>query len=342
MMKEILLGRTGIRANPCGFGALAIQRISHNEAVRLMRRAFEGGFNFFDTARCYTTSEERLGEAFSGMRSRVTIASKTMALTEAEFWADLHISLSNLRTDCIDIYQFHNPPFCPKPDDGSGLYEAMLKAREQGKIRFIGISNHRLAVAKEAVESELYDTLQYPFNYLSSGEETALPGLCEQKDMGFLGMKSLSGGLLKHAFAAYAWIHSQGRVLPLVGIQRDSELDEFLTCMHNQSELNGEMLKVIEADRRQLTGEFCRGCGYCMPCPMGIDIPTCARASLLMRREPAEIILSEEGLEKMRQAEKCVRCGQCMKKCPYQLNTPELIRRCVEDVKEVLAGKPLK
>ena len=341
-MHTITLGRNGLTVRPCGFGALAIQRISHDESVRLLRRAFDGGFDFFDTARCYTTSEERLGAAFHGMREKVVIASKTMALTADEFWNDLHESLRNLKTDYIDLYQLHNPPVCPHPGDESGLYDALLKARQQGKIRFIGLSNHRLAVAKEAIESGLYDTLQYPFNYLSTDEEIRLARLCEEKNLGFLGMKSLSGGLLKHASAAYAWIHAQGKVLPLVGIQKDAELDEWLSCMRNPPKLTEEMRKTIEQDRRSLTGDFCRGCGYCMPCPMGIDIPTCARASLLMRREPAEIILSEEGLQKMKQAEACVHCGQCMKKCPYQLNTPELIRRCVEDVKEILAGKPLE
>ena len=341
-MQAITLGRTGFAVHPCGFGALAIQRISHEESVRLMRRAYDGGFDFFDTARCYTTSEERLGAAFSGLRGKIVIASKTMALTADDFWNDLHESLKNLKTDYIDLYQFHNPPFCPRPGGSDGLYEAMLEAKKQGKIRFVGISNHRLKVAEEAVESGLYDTLQYPFNYLSTEEESQLPRLCAERDMGFLGMKSLSGGLLKHAAAAYAWVHAQGKVLPLVGIQKNAELDEWLRCMQNPPQLDADMLKIIEQDRNALTGDFCRGCGYCMPCPMGIDIPTCARASLLMRREPAEIILSEEGLEKMRQAEACIRCGQCMKKCPYQLNTPELIRRCVEDVKEVLAGKPLE
>lgn len=341
-MGSITLGRTGITTESLGFGALAIQRISEAESVRLMRRAFDGGITFFDTARCYTTSEERLGLAFHSLWPKITIATKTMALTADEFWADLHESLNNLKTDCIDLYQFHNPPFCPRPEDGSGLYEAMLTAREQGKIRFIGLTNHRLAVAQEAIDSGLYNTLQYPFNYLSTDAERRLPALCKQNSIGFLGMKSLSGGLLKHAAAAYAWIHRQGNVLPLVGIQKDCELDEFLACIRSTPELTEDMLRLIEEDRRQLTGDFCRGCGYCMPCPMGIDIPTCARASLLMRREPASIILSDEGLEKIRKVESCIQCGQCMKKCPYQLNTPNLLRRHYQDVMEVLAGKPLE
>ena len=341
-MQRITLGRTGLSAAPCGFGALAIQRISQDDSVRLMRRALDGGMDFFDTARCYTTSEERLGAAFGGMRARVTIASKTMALSVRDFWDDLHTSLKRLRTDYIDLYQFHNPPVCPRPDDGSGLYEAMKKAQTQGKIRFIGMTNHRLPIARETIESGLYDTLQYPFNYLCTEAEAQLPRLCEVKGMGFLGMKSLSGGLLKHSAAAYAWIHAQGPVLPLVGIQKDGELDEFLAYLRHPPLLDETAWRVIEADRRQLTGDFCRGCGYCMPCPMGIDIPTCARASLLMRREPASIILAEEGMEKMRRIEQCIQCGRCIEKCPYGLNTPELLRRNYQDVQEVLAGKPLE
>ena len=147
-MMRITLGRTGISAAPCGFGALAIQRISHDDSVRLMKRAFEGGINFFDTARCYTTSEERLGAAFSGMRDKVVIASKTMALTAGEFREDLETSLRNLKSDYIDLYQFHNPPFCPKPGDGSGLYEEMLKAR-----------NNRVFLTHSGCEQQVIDAV---------------------------------------------------------------------------------------------------------------------------------------------------------------------------------------
>ena len=173
-MDMVTLGRTGITVNKNGFGALPIQRISQEDAVFLARKAYKAGIRFFDTARAYTDSEVKLGEAFDGIRSEVYIATKTAAQNVEEFWKDLHTSLNNLRTDYVDLYQFHNPSFCPKPCDGSGLYEAALEAKGKGMIRHIGITNHRLSVAKEAIESGLYETLQFPFSYISGEQELEL------------------------------------------------------------------------------------------------------------------------------------------------------------------------
>ena len=155
-MSQVTLGTTGITVNKNGFGALPVQRVTMEEAKKLLRKAFESGITFFDTARAYTDSEEKLGEALSDVRDQIFIATKTAAKTADGFWKDLETSLKLLKTDYIDIYQFHNPAVCPKPGDGTGLYEAMLEAKEQGKIRHIGITNHRLAVAQEAIDSGLY------------------------------------------------------------------------------------------------------------------------------------------------------------------------------------------
>ena len=187
-MEMVTLGKTGITVHKNGFGALPIQRISIDDAVALARRAYEAGMTFFDTARFYTDSEEKLGEAFNGMREKVCIATKTAAQNAEDFWKDLEVSLHNLRTDYIDIYQFHNPSFCPKPGDGTGLYEAMLEAKAQGKIHHIGITNHRLAVANEAIDSGLYETLQFPFCYLATEKDLELVKKCKEADMGFIAM----------------------------------------------------------------------------------------------------------------------------------------------------------
>ena len=176
-METVRLGKTGIVTNKNGFGALPVQRVSDEEAVRLLRKAYEGGMTYFDTARYYTDSEHKLGLAFEGMREKIFIATKTGATTPEDFWKELGISLANLRTDYIDVYQFHNPAFCPKPGDGSGLYECMLEAKAQGKIRHIGITNHRLKVAEEAIASGLYETLQFPFCYLATEEDKRLVDL---------------------------------------------------------------------------------------------------------------------------------------------------------------------
>ena len=340
-MEMVTLGKTGITVNKNGFGALPIQRISIDDAVALARRAYEAGMTFFDTARFYTDSEEKLGEAFDGMREKVCIATKTAAQNAEDFWKDLEVSLHNLRTDYIDIYQFHNPSFCPKPGDGTGLYEAMLEAKAQGKIRHIGITNHRLAVANEAIDSGLYETLQFPFCYLATEKDLELVKKCKEADMGFIAMKALSGGLINNSAAAYAFEAQYDNVLPIWGVQRKSELEEFISYIDNPPVMNDEIKALIEHDRKELSGEFCRGCGYCMPCPAGIEINNCARMSLLLRRSPSAGYLSPEGQAKMKKIEDCLHCGHCKSMCPYGLDTPKLLEENYKDYKEVLAGKRL-
>ncbi len=339
-MRKVTLGNTGITVNKNGFGALPIQRTPRKRAVALLRKAFEKGVDFYDTARFYSDSEEKLGLAFGDVRKQVFLSSKTMAQTADGFWRDLEETLGNLKTDYLDIYQFHNPSFCPKPGDGSGLYEAMLEAKRQGKIRHIGITNHRLAVAEEAVASGLYETLQFPFSYLSSEKELELVRSCQQAGMGFLAMKALAGGLITNSAAAYAFMSQFAHVLPIWGIQRETELDEFLSCQEQEPELMGALKDIIDQDRKELQGEFCRGCGYCMPCPAGIEINNCARMSLLIRRAPSEAQLTEEMQAKMRKIADCQHCGKCKKKCPFGLDTPALLEKNYKDYMEILAGKP--
>ena len=338
-METVTLGRTGITVNKNGFGALPIQRIGTDEAVRLVRRAYDAGITFFDTARFYSYSEEKLGAAFDGMREEVILATKTAAANAEEFWEQLATSLHNLRTDYIDIYQFHNPAFCPKPGDGTGLYEAMLTAKAQGKIRHIGITNHRLAVAEEAIASGLYETLQFPFCYLASEQDIALVEKCRAAGMGFIAMKALSGGLITDSAAAYAFAAQYDNVLPIWGIQRERELDEFISYIDNPPAMTEELKALIAHDREELSGDFCRGCGYCMPCPAGIEINNCARMSLLLRRSPSELQLTPEVQEKMKKIENCLHCNQCKSKCPYGLDTPALLAKNYEDYKRVLAGE---
>lgn len=335
-MKTVTLGRTGITVNRNGFGALPIQRISAEAAGHLLRKAFESGIDFFDTARSYSDSEYKIGLALSDVRDKIVLATKTPSTTVEGFWSDLETSLSLLKTDYIDIYQFHNPAFCPKPGDGTGLYEAMLEAKAQGKIRFIGITNHRLAVAREAVESGLYDTLQFPFCYLADEKDVALVERCAEKNVGFICMKALSGGMITRSDAAYAYLAQYENTLPIWGVQRESELDEFIAYNESPPELTGEIAAYIERERTALAGEFCRSCGYCMPCPVGIQINQCARMSLLLRRSPAANWLTPAWQAEMEKIEDCLNCGQCVKKCPYSLNTPELLKKNLADYRTFL------
>lgn len=338
-MTTVTLGKTGIVSPKNAFGALPIQRVTDDEAVAILRRAYDGGFTFFDTARAYSDSEHKLGLAFSGMREKITIATKTMAQTADGLWRDLESSLSALGTDYIDIYQLHNPSFCPKPGGEDGLYDALLEAKAQGKIRHIGITNHRLHVAREAVESGLYETLQFPLCYLAAEPDLELVALCKERGVGFIAMKALSGGLITDSAAAYAYLAQFDNVLPIWGVQRMSELEEFLSYFENPPSMTAEMTETIARDRAEMAGDFCRGCGYCMPCPVGIEINNCARMAQLIRRSPSANWLTPAAQEKMFRIEDCLECGACVAKCPYGLDTPTLLRRNLTDYKNILAGK---
>lgn len=338
-MRQITLGSTGITVPQNAFGALPIQRVSMEMAVKLLRRAYEGGMRFFDTARAYSDSEVKVGEAFDGMREKVFIATKTGAKTPEEVRAQVETSLKNLRTDYIDIYQFHCADQCYRPGDGTGMYECMEELKKEGKIRHIGITAHKLYIAEEAVESGLYETLQYPFSYLSSEKEIALVKKCKEANMGFIAMKGLAGGLINRSEAAMAFMSQFDNALPIWGIQKEKELEEWLSYMAETPTMNEELTAYIEKEQKELTGEFCRGCGYCMPCPVGIMINQCARMSLMLRRAPSKAWLTPQMQAEMKKIEVCLHCNQCMKKCPYELNTPELLKKNYEDYKKVLAGE---
>ncbi|MBR3642476.1 MAG: aldo/keto reductase [Parasporobacterium sp.] len=336
---KVRLGKTEITVNKDGFGALPIQRISTEDAAKLVRRAYESGMDFFDTARAYTDSEEKVGIALKDVRDKVIIATKTGAQNADGFWKDLETSLHNLQTDHVDIYQFHNPPFCPKPGGEDGLYDAILAAKSQGKVRHIGITNHRLHVAKEAIASGLYETIQFPLCYLATEKDLEIVELSRKADMGFIGMKSLSGGLITNVKAAAAFAAQFDNVVPIWGIQREKELDDFLAYIDEFPVMDDEIRSYIEQEKINLAGDFCRSCGYCLPCPMEIDIPQCARMSQLIRRAPSAGFLKPEWQEKMGKIRDCIGCGHCKSKCPYGLNTPELLKKNLADYEEILSGR---
>ena len=338
-MKNITLGKTGITVPQNAFGALPCQRVSKEEAVKLLKAAYEGGMRFFDTARAYTDSEEKLGEAFSGMREKIFIASKTLARTPDKFWEDLDTSLKTLKTDYLDIYQLHCVPQCYVPGDGTGMYEAMEEAKKQGKIRHIGITAHKIGIAEEIVKSGLYETLQFPFSYLATDRDIALVHACKEANMGFIAMKGLSGGLLTNAKACMAFMTQFDNVLPIWGIQKETELAEWLAFFKEEAVMTDELKAFIEKDRAELSDEFCRGCGYCAPCTVGIVINQCARMSLMVRRSPSESWLSEHWQAEMAKIENCIDCGACMSRCPYELKIPALLRKNWADYQEIIAGK---
>lgn len=330
-MKKIRLGRTELMVGASSFGALPIQRLSKPEAVKLLREAYELGMNYFDTAHGYTDSEEKIGMALSDVRKDIIISTKSPAKDKKTLLEDIETSLERMKTDYIDLLQLHNPDTLPDPEDPDGLYGGLLEAKRQGMIRHIGITNHSLERAVAAVKSGKYETIQYPFSSLASEEEIALTQLAKQEDVGFIAMKGLSGGLITNAATTFSFIKQYDNVVPIWGIQRESELLEFIEMEKNPPVYDDAMKALIEKDRRELAGNFCRGCGYCKPCPAGIDIPTMARMSLLLRRSPYQRYMTEEFKEQMMVIEQCLHCNACMSRCPYHLNTPELLQENLKD-----------
>lgn len=337
-MKTLRLGRTNLIVPQLAFGALPIQRTPQPEAGRILRKAFDAGIRFFDTARAYSDSEQKLGEALSDVRSQIVIASKTVATTAQQVREHLAITLGNLRTDYVDILQLHNPETLPNPNDPDSSYAALVEAKRKGQIRFIGITNHRFTVAREAVLSGLYDTLQFPLSYISSEQDLALIDLCKQHDIGVIAMKALCGGLLTNIPAAFAFFRQYENVAPIWGIQREWELDEFLELEAHPPVLDEAMRRDMAADKSALSQSFCRGCGYCLPCPNEVPIPMAARMSFLLRRAPYQQFLTPQWREAMHRIEKCTNCGSCSSKCPYGLDTPDLLKKMLADYDEFAAG----
>ena len=330
-MERIRLGRTELYVTKTAFGALPIQRIPKADAVRLLRRAVDGGINYFDTANMYADSEEKLGEALEGIRDRVVISTKSAGKDKETVQAHIEQSLRSLRTDYIDLFQFHNPAILPDINDPEGPFAAALEAKEKGYIRHIGITNHRLGVAREAIASGNFETLQFPFCYLAAPQDLELVELCRQVDMGFIAMKGLSGGLLNNAAACFAFMQQYPTVVPIWGIQREEELEEWLALSENPPAMTPELQAVIDRDRQELSGEFCRSCGYCLPCAASIDIPQAARMNALLRRSPYQPYMSDTWYAKMHQIEHCVHCDACKSRCPYGLDTPALLVRQLAD-----------
>ncbi|MEA4824150.1 MAG: aldo/keto reductase [Clostridiaceae bacterium] len=325
-MEYIKLGRTGLMVSSTSFGALPIQRISFDDAAALIHQALTGGINYFDTANAYTDSEEKLGAALAGVpRDSYVISTKSGAKTYEGVLAHIELSLRRLRTDYIDILQLHNPGVLPDSNDPQSSYAALIEAKRRGWIRFIGITNHALARANAAVDSGAYDTLQYPFSMLAAPQDEALVRRCADADVGFIAMKGMSGGLLRDARAAFVYMRRFPNVVPIWGVQKPSELAEFLGYAQNPPTDDGEIAASIERERAALVGDFCRACGYCLPCPVGIDIPQSARRKYFLMRSPIGPQLSDEVRDTMLRIRDCKHCRVCVSRCPYGLDTPRLL-----------------
>ena len=339
-MRKIRLGKTNLIVTKNAFGALPLQRLAMQEAAELLKKAYELGVNFFDTAHAYTDSEEKIGLAFADVpRDSIVLATKSGELDPAKLRADVELSLTHMKTDYIDILQMHNPKIVPDADHPA--YQELLKLKAEGKIRHIGFTNHQLTNAVAAVKSGLYETVQFPLSALSSEEELDLIRLAKAHDVGIICMKAMCGGLLTSAAPSMAVLDQFDNAAPIFGIQRENELLEVVTLDSDPPVLDEKMCAYIEQEKKALAGAFCRGCGYCMPCPVGIRINTAARMELMLNRSPWEPLTTPEQIEMMENIENCLDCGKCKSKCPYGLDCPTLLKNNLRYYREFIKDKGL-
>ena len=333
-MKLVRLGKTELMVTKPAMGCLPVQRCSVEDGVKLLQSAYEGGINYFDTANAYTDSEKKIGLALSDVRDKIVISTKSQARDKAGVLAHIENSLKMLRTDYIDLFQFHQVPEVPDPNDPDGAYAGALEAKERGWIRHIGVTTHRVNVAEDCIASGWFETLQFPFSYISSERDLALAAKCKEADMGYIAMKGLAGGMLTNTRACHAFMNQYDNVVPIWGIQKPEELAQWLAVAEEDPVMDEELAAFIEKERKELSGSFCRSCGYCMPCPMGIEIRNCARMNMLLRRSPWQQYMTPEWQAKMEKINDCIGCRRCASRCPYQLDTPNLLKNMLKDYRE--------
>ena len=337
-MRTKVLGKTGLVVSDMGFGALPIQRTEQNEAIKILRRAFEEGVNYFDTARLYSDSEEKIGLAFSDVRKDIVISTKSQCSNVEQLKRDFETSLKMLKTDYVDIFQFHNPDFTFTTDRAMEMYNHLLELKKAGAIRHIGITAHKYGLALEHIQSGLFETLQYPISMLAGEKDFEVINAASKAQMGIIAMKALSGGLITNARAAAAWMQAHPEIVPIWGIQHMRELNEFLELYENGVELNSEAETIIENEKRELSGAFCRGCGYCAPCTIDLPIHLYARLPYMLRRMPTTGYFTEDFAAKVERISECTDCGVCKTRCPYELDCPELLRIALEDFRMLYAA----
>jgi len=337
-MRKIVLGKTNLKVTKTAFGALPIQRRTIEDAVEVLRMAKDTGINFFDTARAYTDSEKKVGIAFKNCREDVIIATKTHITSLHDVKRNLETSLEMLQTDYIDIYQFHNAKDVPMID--SPMYQFIVDMKNQGVIKHIGVSAHSYDSAVKAVESGLYETLQYPIFCLSDEKDLGLIQKCSDNNVGIIAMKGMGGGLIDNPKVAFSFFEKYDNISTIWGIQSKEELNDFVELEKNPPVMDGVFKKEIKKYKEELGGDFCRSCGYCLSaCPAEIKISNCARMSQLLKRAVWQDFVSDTWQENMKKIEECIECRKCIEKCPYSLDIPNLLKKNLKEYNEFLDNK---
>lgn len=336
-MRKRVLGRTGLEVTEVGFGGIPIQRVDAEMTKALLDASLEQGMNFIDSARGYTISEALIGKAIEGKRDQWILATKSTARDYESMKADVEISLKNLRTDYIDLYQFH---FVKDEDQlnlilgENGAYKALVEAKEAGKIGHIGITSHSADLLKIALETDCFDTIQFPYNPVETQGEGAFK-LAKQKNIGVILMKPIAGGAIRQGEVSIKYVLNNPNVsVAIPGMDSLEQVEKNAAVAKNDLSLTAEELEVIKEIKKELDGGFCRRCNYCAPCTQGIDIPLQFVVEGYLMRYNLEDWANDRYNSLAVKAEDCVQCGACESRCPYDLPIGEMMKRVSKNFKE--------
>jgi len=338
-MRYVIFGKTGLKISELGFGGIPIIRLSRDTAVEVLHRAYERGITFYDTANAYRDSEEKIGCAFDGIREKVVIATKTIKRDIQGARKDLENSLRMLRTDYIDLYQLHQ--IAQEKDLSAvtapgGALEAVVKARDEGKVRFIGATSHNLSMAVKLVKTGLFSSIQFPFNFIEDAAKDELHTTARELDMGILAMKPFAGGMIDNADIAFKFLRQYPGVIPIPGYDSVDSVDEVVSFYNRPNIVTERDTHLMEKYRTELGKQFCRRCEYCQPCPNGVMI-TMAMAYKIIASRMSPAVSVEFSRAAMESVKLCDECGTCVERCPYELPIPEMLKSSYDLYEQHLA-----
>jgi len=343
-MREVILGKTGLRVKVMGFGGIPIQRVSEEEAVEVVRRCHELGANYYDTARGYTVSEERIGKALENVRDEVILATKSGKRTAEELLSELETSLKNFRTDWIDVHQLHNVSShetWERVKAPGGALEALYQARDEGKIRHLGITSHDPAVLADIIEEGIFETAMIPYNYLTPVPQERLLPLCRETNVGTVIMKPFGGGAFTNVNAALKFVLGSENVdIAIPGMMTVGEVEENFRVASGPHELSPGELDLIKRDKVELGTQFCRACNYCQPYPQEIPITSVLRAESQFLKRMGWRPGTEERFDRsIDRARTCTECGECESRCPYHLPIRELLKERTDSLERLIEAR---
>jgi uncharacterized protein len=327
-MRYVMLGKTGLEISELGFGGIPIIRLDMDTAIQVLRRAYDQGITFYDTANAYRGSEEKIGRAFEGIREKIIIATKTLQRNAINATKHLENSLRMLKTDHIDLYQLHQIAqekdwqAVTAPD---GALEAVFKAKKEGKIRFIGVTSHNLAMAVKLAKTGLFSTIQFPFNFIEDAAKDKIFPVAIDLGMGIIAMKPFAGGMIDNAEIAIKYLRQFPGVIPIPGYDSVDSVDQITSFYQGPYVLTGTDHELMEKYRQELGKRFCRRCEYCQPCPNGVMI-TMAMGYKILASRMSPAVAVDFARVAMESVKECTECEVCLERCPYELPIHDMLK----------------